>query len=41
MTDKLGVLITAQASDSEFVSRTFFPNIGIPEDPVCVLLTAR
>ena len=35
MTDKLGVLITAQASDSEFVSRTFFPNIGIPEDPVC------
>jgi predicted PhzF superfamily epimerase YddE/YHI9 len=38
-----GVLATAPGSDCDFVSRCFFPRIGIPEDPVtgsahCVLV---
>jgi len=40
--DGLGVVVTAQGRTSDFVSRAFFPKIGIEEDPVtgsthCVL----
>ena len=41
MTDKLGVLITAQASDSEFVSRTSSPISVFRKIRFVVLLTAR
>jgi len=30
-----GFLLTAEGTESDFVCRTFFPKIGIPEDPVC------
>ena len=29
-----GVLVTAKGDDSDFVSRCFFPRLGVPEDPV-------
>ena len=32
--DRLGVIVTAPGHDSDFVSRFFAPNAGIPEDPV-------
>jgi PhzF family phenazine biosynthesis protein len=32
---ELGVLITAKGETADFVSRCFFPKLGIPEDPVC------
>lgn len=32
---ELGVLITAEGNDTDFVCRCFFPKLGIPEDPVC------
>ncbi len=32
--DNRGVIITAQSSQYDFVSRFFAPNLGIPEDPV-------
>jgi predicted PhzF superfamily epimerase YddE/YHI9 len=32
--DCLGVIITAQGDDSDFVSRFFAPKAGVPEDPV-------
>jgi PhzF family phenazine biosynthesis protein len=31
----LGFIITAKGKDYDFVSRTFFPKVMIPEDPVC------
>jgi PhzF family phenazine biosynthesis protein len=31
---KRGVIVTAPGSQSDFVSRAFFPAVGIPEDPV-------
>ncbi len=31
----LGLLLTARGENCDFVCRTFFPNIAIPEDPVC------
>ena len=31
----LGLLITAKGSQTDFVDRSFFPKLGIPEDPVC------
>ena len=41
--DCRGIIITAQGSRSDFVSRFFAPNVGVPEDPVtgsahCVLI---
>jgi len=41
--DTFGVIITAQGSDCDFVSRYFAPSAGIPEDPAtgrahCVLI---
>lgn len=30
-----GLLLTAPGQDCDFVCRTFFPGIAIPEDPVC------
>ncbi len=33
--DGMGVLITAKGNKYDFVSRTFFPKIKVPEDPVC------
>lgn len=32
--DSEGVFVTARGKDCDFVSRCFFPRIGIPEDPV-------
>lgn len=32
--DSLGVIITAQGKDADFVSRFFAPQAGVPEDPV-------
>lgn len=32
--DALGVIVTAQGDDVEFVSRFFAPKVGVPEDPV-------
>lgn len=32
--ESLGLLVTAPGSDCDFVSRCFFPQLGIPEDPV-------
>ena len=32
--DGLGVIVTAPGKDSDFVSRCFFPKVGIAEDPV-------
>lgn len=32
--DSLGLLLTAQGKNCDFVSRCFFPRLGIPEDPV-------
>ena len=32
--DYLGVIVTAQGSDCDFVSRFFAPGVGVPEDPV-------
>jgi PhzF family phenazine biosynthesis protein len=32
--DVLGIIVTAQGRKSDFVSRFFAPNAGIPEDPV-------
>jgi predicted PhzF superfamily epimerase YddE/YHI9 len=29
-----GVMVTAEGSDHDFVSRFFAPNVGVPEDPV-------
>jgi PhzF family phenazine biosynthesis protein len=29
-----GVIVTAQGSSTDFVSRFFAPNVGVPEDPV-------
>ena len=29
-----GVLLSAQGNEKDFVSRCFFPNVGVPEDPV-------
>ena len=29
-----GVIITAKSTSYDFVARTFFPKLGIPEDPV-------
>lgn len=31
----VGVIVTANSSDFDFVSRTFFPKLTINEDPVC------
>ena len=31
---KRGVIVTAQGTDVDFVSRWFGPNVGVPEDPV-------
>lgn len=31
----LGLLITARGNRTDFVDRSFFPKLGIPEDPVC------
>ena len=33
--DLMGLLLTAPGTDCDVVCRTFFPNIAIPEDPVC------
>lgn len=33
--DSLGVIVTAPGRSSDFVSRFFAPQVGIPEDPVC------
>jgi PhzF family phenazine biosynthesis protein len=30
-----GVVVTAKGKSADFVSRSFFPNLGVPEDPVC------
>ena len=30
----LGIAVTAPGSEVDFVSRAFFPKVGIPEDPV-------
>lgn len=40
--DGLGVIVTTAGSETDFVSRAFYPKLGIPEDPVtgsahCVL----
>jgi PhzF family phenazine biosynthesis protein len=32
--DSLGVIVTAQGTDADFVSRFFAPKAGVPEDPV-------
>lgn len=32
--DSLGIIVSAAGSESDFVSRFFAPNVGIPEDPV-------
>ena len=32
--DCLGVIVTAQGSDADFISRFFAPRAGVPEDPV-------
>jgi predicted PhzF superfamily epimerase YddE/YHI9 len=32
--DGLGVIVTSQGKESDFVSRFFAPKAGIPEDPV-------
>lgn len=32
--DSEGVIVTAPGEDCDFVSRCFFPGVGIPEDPV-------
>ncbi len=32
--DRLGVIVTAQGGDADFVSRFFAPRAGVPEDPV-------
>jgi len=32
--DRLGVIVTARGTDTDFVSRFFAPAVGIPEDPV-------
>ncbi len=32
--DARGVLVTAKGDDCDFVSRCFFPRLGVPEDPV-------
>lgn len=32
--DRLGVIVTAGGSGSDFVSRFFAPSVGVPEDPV-------
>ena len=31
----LGLLITARGKETDFVDRSFFPKLAIPEDPVC------
>ena len=31
----LGLLITAKGEETDFVDRSFFPKLAIPEDPVC------
>lgn len=33
--DRWGIIVTAKASEVDFVSRFFAPAAGIPEDPVC------
>jgi PhzF family phenazine biosynthesis protein len=32
--DARGVIVTARGTDTDFVSRFFAPNVGVPEDPV-------
>lgn len=32
--DRRGVVVTAAGDDCDFVSRCFFPRLGVPEDPV-------
>lgn len=32
--DALGIIVTAPGKEVDFVSRAFFPSVGIPEDPV-------
>lgn len=32
--DVIGIIVTAPGADSDFVSRFFAPNCGVPEDPV-------
>lgn len=32
--DSLGVVVTAPGRDCDFVSRCFFPSVGVDEDPV-------
>ncbi|MEW9553829.1 PhzF family phenazine biosynthesis protein [Nonomuraea sp. NPDC050783] len=32
--DARGVIVTAAGTDTDFVSRFFAPNVGVPEDPV-------
>lgn len=35
LADGLGVIVTARGSEFDFVSRAFFPKLGVDEDPVC------